>query len=107
MFKDANVSMIHWAHWLTGLKPIARLHYSHLRKRLVAACVRGSPHAWMEKYFESGPPMFAEWRRGSAVAVLKVLVAEWIHFTLFKTKSVHFGGLMNSATKTWFCDHSA
>ena len=35
------------------------------------------------------------------------LVAEWIHFTLFgiiffthyKTESVHFGGLMNSATK--------
>ena len=35
-----------------------------------------------------------------------VLVAEWIHFTLFgikithsKNKSVHFLGLMNSATK--------
>ena len=34
------------------------------------------------------------------------LVAEWVHFTLFrdnithsKTKSVHFWGLMNSATK--------
>ena len=38
---------------------------------------------------------------------LNSLVAEWIHFTLFgkilptyKTKSVDFLGLMNSATKT-------
>ena len=38
--------------------------------------------------------------------MLENLVAEWIHFALFwdnithyKTTSVHFGGLMNSATK--------
>ena len=38
----------------------------------------------------------------------KLLVAEWIHFTLFgiisptvRTKSIHFLGLMNSATKNF------
>ena len=42
----------------------------------------------------------------SIIRLLVTLVAEWIHFTLFgdnithyKTKSVHFWGLMNSATK--------
>ena len=40
------------------------------------------------------------------VPILLLLVAEWIHLTLlgdnithYKTKSVHFLGLMNSATK--------
>ena len=40
------------------------------------------------------------------VKVKVFLVAEWIHFTLFgiiithyKTESVHFWGLMNSATR--------
>ena len=39
----------------------------------------------------------------------RLLVAEWIHFTLYgdnmthyKTKSLHFLGLMNSATKVPF-----
>ena len=42
----------------------------------------------------------------TASTTIVILVAEWIHFTLFgiilptiKGKCVHFGGLMNSATK--------
>ena len=75
MSMDANQSMLHWEQWLAGFRPIVQvLHHSHLRSRLVASCIRGSPHAWMEKYFQSGPPMFATWRWGSVVSALKVML---------------------------------
>ncbi|CAE7580944.1 unnamed protein product [Symbiodinium sp. KB8] len=54
MSKDASESMLQWQQWLAGFKPIVQLlHHSHIRNRLVASCFRGSPHAWMEKYFQS------------------------------------------------------
>ena len=59
---------------------------------------RCPPEAWYPKT-----------RKAITIRIRMSLVAEWIHFILFgiilliithyKTESVHFSGLMNSATK--------
>ena len=75
MCSDANHAMQDWDSWLQSFRPVvALLHHSHLRKRFVASCVRGTQHAWMEKRFASGVASFAEWRWGSTVCVLRTLL---------------------------------
>ena len=75
MCSDANKSMRHWDDWLVMFRPVdASLHHRHLRNRFIASCLQGSPHAWMEARFQVAPPSFAEWRWGSAVSVLQVLL---------------------------------
>ena len=60
MCSDCNRSMSRWDDWLVELRPlVALIHHKHLRQRFAASCVMNTQHAWTQKSFETGMPMFA------------------------------------------------
>ena len=70
MTKEIDVSLSFWKEWLPGFKSIAKLlHEDHLRRRLIARCIRDTRFAQLESLFEKGVPKPAEWRWGTVSAI--------------------------------------
>ena len=64
-----------WEPWFHKFKAVnALLHHSALRKRLVATCLLGTPHAWMAHFLEVGTKKVAEWRWNSIIDALLVIL---------------------------------
>ena len=75
MCSDCNRSLESWDDWVIQFRSlVSLLHHDHLRRRFVSSCLLGTRHAWMQKYFETGLPHFAEWRWGITVKVLERLL---------------------------------
>ena len=75
MCSDCNKTLEGWDSWLSDFREVvALLHYPHLRRRYVAACLKGTRHSWMEDFFKVGVEKFADWRWGSTVSVLEKLL---------------------------------
>ena len=75
MCSDCNRELQSWPDWLPQFRQVvALLHHGHLRRQYIATCLRGTRHAWVENLFEKGVDQFAEWRWGSTVSVLTVLM---------------------------------
>ena len=76
MCADANKAMKQWDDWLASFRPVVALpHHRHLRNRLIATCVLQGPHECMQQRFQVTLPSFAEWRWGSVVSLLRLLLS--------------------------------
>ena len=72
MMKDTDSNLSFWKTWIPGLKAIAKLlHEDHLRQRLVATCIKGTPFEWLEEHFQKGVPQPIEWRWGTVTAIVE------------------------------------
>lgn len=62
--------------WLPGFRSVAALlHHPHLRKRLIATCMLGTPWAWLQIKLQHGIPKPALWRWGAVSAIIPKVLA--------------------------------
>ena len=71
MAKDVHMKLNGFDSWVVGFKAIAALlHYKHLRNRLVATCVLGTPWEWLRGKFDTAAPKPALWRWNTITQIL-------------------------------------
>ena len=60
-----------WEAWLPGFKALSHmLSHRHLLQRLVARCIRGTPHEVLTRMFETAVQPVAKWRWGTICKTL-------------------------------------
>lgn len=71
MQSDMDQHLQCWDTWLPGFKALCYLlSHKHLLVRLVARCVKGTPHAALSRLFETCIEPVAKWRWGTIVKTL-------------------------------------
>ena len=71
----ADVKLNCFKDWLDGLKSVVTLlHYHHNRRRYVFSCIIGGPYEGQASRFKGGVPIFTEWRWGSIVHLIELLI---------------------------------
>ena len=76
MAKDVHMKLNGFDSWVVGFKAIAALlHYKHLRNRLVATCVLGTPWEWLRGKFDTAAPKPALWRWNTITQILPKMLS--------------------------------
>ena len=76
MTLEIDRSLAWWKEWLPPFKALSHLlHCDHLRRRLIAFCVKNTSFDWLEESFKVGVPKPAEWRWGNISKILPSILA--------------------------------